>query len=315
VMYEINPRMPARFFLQEPEVVRQLHPNREAYRIFHEADWYGREPVASPYFGTGDAVYWIVRNGMLPMLPAGYDFNMVVDRDYDKTALLPTLDFIDSVWDIKRYGRKDWWRPVVAMSNAWYRAEYRPFEQEKKRTHGNLKQSHPIDYREIREHYPRYYFAEDVVTIRDRRDFVDKLLKPGAYPLSAAFISGRGFKPARGTVRGVAETSNTARIDVDVEDRRSRLSGQAGLPVPHQAFLVMSVTPHKYWRVTIDGKPADSVITNIGYQGVVVPAGRHRVFMRYRNTLAANAAIVSIVATILLLGAAVFDRRRRIEWS
>ena len=298
VMQQINPRMPSRFFLEEPEVVRRLNPNRDDYRIFHEADWYGREPMAQPYFAAGEAVYWIVRNGMLPMLPAGHDFQMVVDRDYDKTALLPTLDFIDSVWDIKRSGRKDWWRPVAAMSNAWYRAEYRPFAEEKKRTRGNLKNSLPIEFREITEHYPRYYFAEQVVTIRDRRDFVSKLVKPGQYPLTTAFIQGRAFAPARGIVRGIAETANTARIDVEASGK---------------SFLVMSVTPHKYWRITIDGRRVYPAVTNIGYQGIVVPAGRHRVEMRYRNDLAANALIVSIIVTILLAATAVFSGRPRIE--
>ena len=288
VMHSVNPRMPSRFFLEEPEVVRRLHPNRDAYRIFHEADWYGREPISRDYFASGDAVYWIVRNGLMPMIPAGHGFSMVVDRDYDKTALLTTLDYIDSVWDLKRYGRKDWWRPVAAMSNAWYRAEYRPFPEEKKRTRGNLKNAQPIDFREIREHYPRYYFADEVVTIRDRRDFVNRLLKPGRHSLSAAFIRERGFVPARGIVRGVRETANTARIDVQALGK---------------AYLVMSVTPHKYWRITIDGRPAKSLITNIGYQGVIVPPGRHRVEMRYRNDLIVLGLKISIAAIVLLLAA------------
>jgi len=286
VVHQLNPRMPARFFLEEPPVVAQLHPDHSAYRIFHEADWYGREPMARDYFSAGSAVYWIVRNGILPMIPAGHRVQMVIDRDYDKTALLPTLDLIDCVWDVKRRGRKDWWRPFAAMSNIWYRGEYRPFGEEKARVHSQLEKVNPIRFEEIPEHYPRYYFADEVVTIRSRRDFVDKLEKPGQHSLQAAFIPEPAFVPARGVVRGVRETANTAVIDVDASGK---------------AFLVMSVTPHKYWRVTIDGHRVESIITNIGYQGIVVPAGRHRVEMRYRNDLAANAMIVSIVMTILLI--------------
>jgi len=293
VVHNINPRMPARFFLQEPPAVRELNPNRRAYRIFHEADWYGREAIARDYFSAGSAVYWIVRNGIMPMIPAGHQFSMVVDRDYDKTALLPTLDFIDSVWDVKRYGRKDWWRPVAAMSNAWYRGNYRRFADEKARVRGDLTKAQPIQFEEIKEHYPRYYFAEQVVTIKDRRDFVDKLLVPGRYPLTSAFVKAPAFTPARGSVRGVRETANTAIIDVDTMGK---------------AFLVMSVTPHKYWRVTVDGRRVEPVVTNIGYQGIVVPAGRHRVAMRYRNDLAAKAMIVSIVMTLLLIAAAAWKK-------
>jgi hypothetical protein len=294
VVHQLNPRMPARFFLEEPPAARQLNPNRSAYRIFHEADWYGREPIARDYFSAGGAVYWIVRNGLMPMIPAGNRFQMVIDRDYDKTALLPTLDLIDSVWDVKRYGRKDWWRPFAAMSNIWYRGNYRRFADEKKRTHGRLETSLPIAFEEIREHYPRYYFAEQVVTIRDRRDFVDRLHTAGLYPLTTAFVFAPSFTPARGVVRGMRETANTATIDVEALGK---------------SFLVMSVTPHKYWRITIDGRRVESLVTNIGYQGVIVPAGRHRVLMRYRNDLAANALIVSILVTILLIAAAALPRR------
>ena len=72
---------------------------------------------AEVQLSTGDAVYWVVRNGLLPMTPAGHDFSMVIERDYDKTALLPTVDLTESVWDLKRSGRTDWWKPFMAMSN------------------------------------------------------------------------------------------------------------------------------------------------------------------------------------------------------
>jgi Bacterial membrane protein YfhO len=294
VMYEINPRMPSRFFLEEPKALRDFHPDFKAFRIFHEADWYGREPQATPYFSAGDNVYWIVRNGILPMLPAGYGLQMVIDRDYDKTALLPSLDLIDSVWDVKRSGRSDWWRPIAAMSNAWYRAQYRPFEAEKKRVKGNLKEAQAIEFEYIPERYPRYYFADEVTTIKDRHDFVNRLKVAGQHSLKAAFITEPGFVPAQGVVRGVRETANTATIDVETQGR---------------SFLVMSVTPHKYWRITIDGKPARALVTNIGYQGVVVPRGRHRVEMRYRNDLIVIGMWISAGAAVLLLAALALSRK------
>jgi uncharacterized membrane protein YfhO len=101
--------------------------------------------------------------------------------------------------------------------------------------------------------------------------------------------------PANGTVRGVRETANTATIDVHASGK---------------AFLVMSVTPNKYWRVTVDGQRVEPLVTNIGFQGITVPPGAHRVEMRYRNQLAANGAKVSIVAAVLLLGVALVPRRR-----
>jgi uncharacterized membrane protein YfhO len=70
------------------------------------------------------------------------------------------------------------------------------------------------------------------------------------------------------------------------------------------------VTPHKYWRVTIDGKEATPVVTNLGYQGVAVPEGRHRVEMRYRNTVVVYGAKISIISAVLLLAALLVRPRR-----
>ena len=297
VVHELNPRMPSRFFTVLPEISKSFPADREPFRIFHESDWYGQEEPARKYFSTGDAVYWVVRNGVYPMTPVNVRLRMVLERDYDKTSLIPTIDLVDSVWDVKRAGRTDWWEPFVAMSNVGYRGVYRDFAAEKKRVKGNMKNAIAIDFVPTGNN-PRYYFADQIVTIKDRKDFVKKLVD-GSYSKQSAFVKTAAFVPASGKVHGYNETANTATIDVEAAGK---------------AFLVMSVTPHKYWRITIDGKPAEAIVTNIGYQGVVVPAGRHVVKMRYRNDLAAGGAKISAAAAVLLLAGAFirFPRRRRL---
>jgi hypothetical protein len=292
VVHQLNPRMPAVFFTGQPLASRHFQGDRHAYRIFHEADWYGQEEMAKKYFSTGDAVYWIVRNGLFPMTPTGVDLSMVLERDYDKTALLPTIDLVDSVWAVKRGGRTDWWRPFAAMSNIRYRGIYKPFDEERTRVKKNMKRAEAIEFIDV-GHHPRYYFADQMVTIRDRHDFVRKLTA-GSYSDAVAFVPAKAFVPSRGVVRGMRETHNTATIDVESFGR---------------GFLVMSVTTDKYWTITVGGKAVKPLVTNIAYQGVEVPAGRHRVEMRYRNTLAANGAKISIAAAVLLLLAAFVPRR------
>jgi hypothetical protein len=294
VVHQVNPRMPARFFTEQPTALRAFPKDRKPFRIFHEADWYGQEEPAKKYFSTGAAVYWIVRNGVFPMTPVAHDLSMVIERDYDKTALLPTLDFIDSVWDLKRSGRTDWWQPVMAMSNAWYRGTYKPYEPERKRVHGKMERAEAIQFLEV-EHQPRYYFADQLVTINTRHDFV-RYLTRNSYSRNVAFVQGASFVPARGVVHSWRETANTASLDVE--------------SIGGKGYLVMSVTPHKYWRITVDGVAAPAVITNVGYQGVAVPAGRHRVEMRYRNTVVATGVKISVAASLLLLGAVLLPRRR-----
>ena len=49
-------------------------------------------------------------------------------------------------------------------------------------------------------------------------------------------------------------------------------------------FLVSSETYHPGWRAVIDGNAASMVLTNHAFRGMYVPAGNHRVEMRYYPT-------------------------------
>ena len=286
VVHQLNPRMPRRFFTESPPIASTLAPERGDYRVFHDADWYGSSPIAVKYFSTGDAVYWLVRNGLFPMVTVGEGLALVLERDYDKTTLLPTVDLIDSMGDIRSAGRPDWAELMMSMSNGWYQAVYRNFENEKSRMKGDLKNATPIDFRKTAR-YPRYYFAQEMVTIRDRKEFVKRLTeKPYLPPVPRAFIHEPSFPPAPGRVLRQRETANDATIEVESSGR---------------SFLVMSVTPHKYWRVYVDGKEVRSLVTNIGYQGIVVPKGTHVITMKYRNTLITWSVVISLSAVLILL--------------
>jgi hypothetical protein len=133
---------------------------------------------------------------------------------------------------------------------------------------------------------PRYYFA-------------DRLLPLGA-PMSSwtdrvALVAFPPFAPAHGDVLSARETANSA-------DLRIRADGRA--------FLVMSVTPHRYWQATIDGAPAHLEIANIGFQGLVVPPGTHDVAVRYRNPLILWCGILSLLSlTSVMIYHFVFIRR------
>jgi hypothetical protein len=291
VTWELNPREPRRFF-DRPPAERTLPRNRQDFAVFHEADWYGTEKPAQQYFSTGDAVYWVVRNGLFPMTPAGSGLRTVLERDYDKTALLTTDDLTASVWDVKRSGRADWWKPFMAMSNAWFRAVYRDFETEKKRNHGNFKDSLPVVFQEG-PHYPRYYFADQIVTIHDREDFV-KQLSTSSFTPQVAFMQRPSFVPAAGIVQHVTETANTATLDIESFG---------------QGFLVMSVTPHKYWTILVDGSRVPAIVTNIAYQGIIVTPGKHRVQMEYRNELVRVGMLISLFTGAVLIGILIVYRR------
>jgi len=79
----------------------------------------------------------------------------------------------------------------------------------------------------------------------------------------------------------------------------------AGAP----ATLTILVTRHKYWRVTVDGTDAAVSPANVAFQAVSVPAGRHRIEMRYRNPFVARGTVISGL-TLLALIVPIPPRRR-----
>ncbi len=99
-----------------------------------------------------------------------------------------------------------------------------------------------------------------------------------------------------GRILGARQTANSIDFDVDA----------AGA-----ARLVVSVTRHKYWRATIDGTPAEIRPANIAFQSIEVPAGRHRVEMRYRNPVVVICAVISLISAMALAAVALRSRAPR----
>lgn len=282
---EIAPRMPASFYTTEPPVVAQMKTMRDQFRLFHYAEWDRNSTTARAFRYNHPEVANVLRNSLSPMVPAEYGIMTVLEPDYDRTALLRTDEFMRLIPELNG---TDWLTRLAAMSNVGAVALYDDPAAALRRAGGSLRDVRPVKIVPGRA-APRYYFASVVQSIEGRDDFISQLRHERA-PLDAAFVEGQSFVPARGRVRSVVEGPNDARIEVEAAGR---------------SFLVMSVTTHKYWSLTIDGAAADPVVTNIAYQGVVVPEGRHVIEMRYRNPLIPAGVAISLATLIALIAVAV----------
>jgi uncharacterized membrane protein YfhO len=67
------------------------------------------------------------------------------------------------------------------------------------------------------------------------------------------------------------------------------------------------------WTATVDGDKTQIYITNFLLRGVAVPAGQHRVELRYTAPGARNGAIISAITLIGIVALAVLDRRQRMR--
>jgi hypothetical protein len=289
VLREAAPRMPSRFY-DPPALVKVFPADRTPWRLFHHASWHTRRSAALPYRVAHPDRLWLNRNAMLPLMPAQHGIRMALEVDYDLTALTPTADFVTSVAELSDL-RRDWVDVAASMSNVWYRAVFRVPAEAFAEARGDLRAVQPVGILAM-ERTPRYFFADGMETIASREDFVRKV-GGGKFGKATVFVRTGAFAPAPGRVTRVSETANTARIAVETAGR---------------AFLYISVTPHKYWRITVDGREASAIVTNVGYQGVVVPGpGAHVVEMRYRNPLFVAGGAVSLI-TFLALAAIALRR-------
>lgn len=278
---ELAPRIDRSYYETRPAVLGQLPPGQT--RLFHQAAWHKAKPEVKPYFEHHPDLYWVHRNAIFPSIPATYGVQTAIDIDFDLTSLRATTDFTEAAWALSRW-RRDWADVAASMSNVGARAVFIDPREAFARAKGDRRVLQPVGILPF-ERYPRYYFAERVESIQGKDEFVQKLASR-RFGKRTAFVRGPAFDPAPGRVTSVRESANGARIDVETQGR---------------AFLVISVTTHKYWAVTIDGAEGAAMVTNVGYQGVIVPgAGTHVIEMRYRNPLIAIGAAISLVALLAL---------------
>ncbi|MEO5952197.1 MAG: YfhO family protein, partial [Chloroflexia bacterium] len=76
------------------------------------------------------------------------------------------------------------------------------------------------------------------------------------------------------------------------------------------ALLVVSESFYPGWHATLDGQPVEILRTNYLSQGVVVPAGKHTIEMKYEPDSFRNGALLSFTGLLGLVGLLVWSRRR-----
>jgi hypothetical protein len=99
---------------------------------------------------------------------------------------------------------------------------------------------------------------------------------------------------------GPIPPNSTAKL-VSYEDNRLAVDTVADSPT----VLVLSEINYPGWVATIDGVKAPIHATDFLLRGVVLPAGSHRVEMRYTAPAARNGAIISVFSLLMMGGLAI----------
>lgn len=77
--------------------------------------------------------------------------------------------------------------------------------------------------------------------------------------------------------------------------------------------LVVSEMFYPGWEATIDGQPTHIISTDYLLRGVALPAGAHKVEMRYRAPAARTGAIISLLSLVAMCLLGVYGWRRRLS--
>jgi hypothetical protein len=137
---------------------------------------------------------------------------------------------------------------------------------------------------------PRAWLADGARRVDDWREAVNAIAQGHdlhATPLVEPPLEKR--LPDAGTA---VDRTRTGIVSFEAE--RVVLETEASAP----SLLVLSEAWYPGWSASVDGSPARCVPANAWMRAVEVPAGRHRVELRFRSRLLLPGALVSLIAGV-----------------
>jgi hypothetical protein len=143
---------------------------------------------------------------------------------------------------------------------------------------------------------PRFFFAHQVKPASNLMDAARLLHAPEFDPSETTIVEGDVAAGSRvpGDVQVESYTPN--RIEL-----RTHSAGDA--------FLVTADSWYPGWQAEIDGQPANLYPTDVAFRGLPVPAGDHRIEMRFAPKILWRSGVVSALALMMVV--CVFLPRRK----
>ena len=146
------------------------------------------------------------------------------------------------------------------------------------------------EIREVANPMPRFFFVPRLEEASGLADASRRIHQADFDPAAAAVVE--NTKPAAGGGGSVLVLSYTAKR-IELETHTSR-----------PAFLVATDSYYPGWRATVDGRMTDVYATDVAFRGIQVPAGDHRIEMRFVPRFLPLSATISAAALLLAMTAA-----------
>jgi len=292
----VNPLAPRELASTLPEATRLMRPGSRTYLFQDDATWLNDHFVRGPV-GWPRAAAWALGVDALLSPPVGGRFGFFGGFDGDFTGLAPRA--LSELSDLVYYARGS---PlavrILAAGSVDYVIALHDEPLPGLRPLGDVPSffSEPIRVLEVSDPLPRAYVVGGARRT-PARGMVGALLDRG-FDMRREVVSASLDRPSP------EDFSGEARI---VERRGDFLSIDTKASAP--GFLVVTEAFDAAWKARVDGVPSAIFAANGGFRGVEIPAGRHRVEMRYRPAGAAVGAAIS--ATAIVLGLLAWEVLRR----
>ena len=157
---------------------------------------------------------------------------------------------------------------------------------------------------ENRQVLPRAFVVYDARVERGARNASYAIAEPGFDPARTVILEEQPALLPK-SVGGTGPLMTPAAVRVH---ERHKLTIDA--VAERDGILVISEVYYPGWVVTVDGQPARLLRADYALRGVALPAGPHRVELRYRNRAAIGGLVLSVIGVMVTVGAAVSFRRR-----
>jgi uncharacterized membrane protein YfhO len=112
-----------------------------------------------------------------------------------------------------------------------------------------------------------------------------------------ASLASFSLPPSPAEVHVRSRTPDTISMDVDAKG-------------PNPSFIAFNQTWDEGWRLSMDGTDAPLLRTDVSLSGFVVPPGKHRIAIAYRDGWVTTGATISLLAVLGCLTLVLFGRRR-----
>lgn len=178
--------------------------------------------------------------------------------------------------------------PVLDLLNVRYLLTYAP-DATPRIQHPKFRLAASLPGHQVYENLaalPRFFLVGETRRAGSPEEALEMLGSPGFDPRRVAVVEdAAALTGSPGSVR--VEHYSAGRVALETE---------AAAP----SFLVASETWYPGWRAAIDGREQPLVMTNGAFRGLAVPAGRHRVEMRFAPAILWWGAALSAAGCLLL---------------